>query len=318
MKENLLVIVGPTAVGKTDLSIEIALHFQGEIISGDSMQVYKGMDIGTAKIRVEEMKGIPHYLIDEFNPDYAFSVAEFQEIATARISEINRRDHLPIIVGGTGLYIKSVTHQYQFSKASMNESFRSEWYHYLEIHGKKALHQKLADIDLQTAKKLHVNDVKRIIRALEVYYQTGKTMSQLLKEQQLKIPYHLLMIGLTMDREKLYDRINRRVDLMLEQGLVEEVEKLLELGYDERYTSMQGIGYKEIISYLKGDLSLEEAVNQIKQGTRRFAKRQLSWFRQMPEINWFDMTERKEQVQKEIMEKISHHFAGKLIYLKNN
>ncbi|MFV9509759.1 tRNA (adenosine(37)-N6)-dimethylallyltransferase MiaA [Tepidibacillus sp. LV47] len=316
MKEKLLVIVGPTAVGKTELSIEIAIRFQGEIISGDSMQVYKGMDIGTAKIRPEEMKGIPHYFIDEYEPDYFFTVAEFQQRAIQKITEINQRGHLPIIVGGTGLYIKSVTHHYRFSKDSMNKTYRHQLQEWLKIHGKEALHKRLEEVDPESAKKLHVNDTKRVIRALEVYHTTGKTMSEILKEQQIQTPYHLLMIGLTMDRKKLYDRINRRVDLMVQQGLVEEVQRLLKKGYDETLNSMQGIGYKEIILYLKGKVTLEEAIEMIKQATRRFAKRQLSWFRNMPGIHWFDLTNNTLEEKEKITQKISEWLAGKNLLRK--
>ncbi|WP_339063114.1 tRNA (adenosine(37)-N6)-dimethylallyltransferase MiaA [Tepidibacillus marianensis] len=310
MKDNLLVIVGPTAVGKTDLSIGISTRFNGEIISGDSMQIYKDMNIGTAKITPEEMNGIPHYFIDQYHPDHFFTVAEFQNMAVQKITEINRRGHLPLIVGGTGLYIKSVTHQYQFSKDSTDGNFRNELYEWHQIHGNEALHNRLVEMDPITAARIHINDTKRIIRALEVFYTTGKTMSQVLYEQQLQTPYHLLMIGLTMDREKLYDRINNRVDLMIQNGLVNEVKKLLEQGYDESYNSMQGIGYKEIILYLKDVISLEEAIEKIKQGTRRFAKRQLSWFRNMNEIQWYDLTNNAHEEKERIYQKISEWIAG--------
>ncbi|TCS83040.1 tRNA (adenosine(37)-N6)-dimethylallyltransferase MiaA [Tepidibacillus fermentans] len=311
MKENLLVILGPTAVGKTELSIEIATRFQGEIISGDSMQVYKGMNIGTAKIKPEEMKGIPHYFIDDYEPDHFYTVAEFQQRAIQKISEINQRGHLPIIVGGTGLYIKSVTHSYQFSKDSMDEKYRQQLQEWLKFNGKEALHQLLEQIDPESAERLHINDTKRVIRALEVYHTTGKTMSEILKEQQLQTSYNLLMIGLTMDRKKLYDRINRRVDLMIEEGLVEEVQSLLNQGYDETFNAMQGIGYKEIILYLKGKVSLEEAIEMIKQATRRFAKRQLSWFRSMPGIHWFDFTNNVLEEKEKIKQKIYEWMVGK-------
>lgn len=317
MKQNLLVIVGPTAVGKTSLSIEIAKQFNGEIISGDSMQIYKGMDIGTAKIKAEEMQGVPHYLIDYYYPDHYFSVAEFQEVATQKIAEINKRGKLPIIVGGTGLYIKSVTHQYNFSEATADEEYREYLISYLEKEGKDALYQKLVTIDPLTAMKLHQNDVKRIIRALEVYHSTGKTMSQLLELQNRDTPYNLLIIGLTMDREKLYKRINERVDKMLELGLIDEVKGLLDKGYDESYNSMQGIGYKEVIQYLRGEIDYETTVALIKQGTRKYAKRQLSWFRQMPEINWFDVTNTDIGSINKIKLNISDLIAGKFSLMQN-
>lgn len=317
MKENLLVILGPTAVGKTELSINIAEKFNGEIISGDSMQVYKGMDIGTAKIKPEQIKEVPHYLIDCFQPDHYFSAAEFQELAARKITEINQRKHLPIIAGGTGLYIKAVTNRYLFPSAPIDESYRQLLNDYVKEYGNEELHNKLKQIDLITANRLHVNDVKRIIRALEIYHSTGKTLSLALEEQTNESPYNLLMIGLTMDRQILYDKINNRVEQMIKQGLVEEVKKLLEFGYDERYNSMQGLGYKEIILYLKGEISLEEAIDQIKQGTRRFAKRQLSWFHNMPDIHWFDMTnDFLEDKQKNIV-KIYKLIAGKFSSMKN-
>ena len=313
MKKNLLVILGPTAVGKTDLSIELAQHFNGEIISGDSMQVYKGMDIGTAKISPNEQKGVPHFLIDEYKPDQYFSVAEFQQQAKQKITEIHQRNHLPIIVGGTGLYIKSVTHEYQFSKGSNNEQFRNEIQNWLLRNGNVALHKRLDEVDPETAQKLHVNDTKRIIRALEVYHTTGKTMSEVLAEQELHSPYHLFMIGLTMDRKKLYDRINKRVDLMIEKGLIDEVQHLLQQGYDESYNAMQAIGYKEIIYYLKGKITLDEAVEMIKQGTRRFAKRQLSWFRNMSEIHWYDISVDQIEEKAKIFDEVNQWLQENII-----
>jgi len=310
LKENLLVIVGPTAVGKTDLSIDLSMRFNGEVISGDSMQVYKGMDIGTAKITPEEMMGVPHYMIDEYFPDHNFTVAEFQNKVVQRISEINKRGHLPIIVGGTGLYIKSVTHQYQFSKNSINEEYRKKLLEWHGQHGNEALHKLLEKIDPMTATRLHINDTKRVIRAIEIFHTTGKTMTQVLNEQDLHSPYHLFMIGLTMDRKKLYDRINNRVDIMIQNGLIDEVQKLLAQGYDESYNSMLGIGYKESILYLKGIISLEEAIEKIKQGTRQFAKRQLSWFRNMNEIQWYDLTSNTQEKKDRIYQKVSDWIAG--------
>lgn len=312
-----MVILGPTAVGKTDLSIDMAKKFNGEIISGDSMQIYKGMDIGTAKIKPEEMKGVPHYLLDEYSPDYNFSVAEFQEVAKEKIKEINSHNHLPIIAGGTGLYIKSVTHQYQFPSVNTDEEYREELHEWVEKNGKEALHDKLKEIDPKSAERLHPNDVKRVIRSLEVYKVTGQLLSDIIDKQKLETPYDLLMIGLTMERSKLYERINQRVDIMLEKGLVDEVRKLLNQGFDERYTSMQGIGYKEIIQYLKGEISLEQAIYMIKQGTRRFAKRQLSWFRQMPGIYWFDLSSDNIDEKNKIKNNIYKLIAGKFPLLQN-
>ncbi len=306
MKDNLLVLVGPTAVGKTGISIKLANQFNGEIISGDSMQIYKGLDIGTAKIKPEETKGIKHHLIDIYSPEHDFSVAEFQEIVQKKIKDINSRKKIPIIVGGTGLYIKSVTHKYNLSPFGRDEQYRKE----LSKLSKEVLYKHLLEVDPTMEQKIHINDTKRIIRALEVYHLSGKPFSQMINEQDKETPYELLMIGLTMDREKLYNRINQRVDMMINMGLVDEVKNLLECGYDEKYNSMQGIGYKEIIKYLKGEISLNYAVDLIKQGSRRYAKRQLSWFHQIPEIHWFDMTEYDNNIEKKI-DMIFQLVAGK-------
>ncbi len=288
MKEKLLVIVGPTAVGKSELAIKIAQGFNGEIISGDSIQVYRGLDIGTAKVKVEQMQGITHHLIDIHDPDYTYSVAEFQRSAQRLITEINERARLPIIVGGSGLYIKSITENYHLPKIETNLKLREQ----LEKLSKEELYAQLQQSDLETAKRLHINDRKRIIRALEIYQQLGKSMNQLQTEQRnlQQAKYHQLIIGLTMERAKLYERIDERVKLMFEQGLVEEVRGLALAGYDSTYNSMQGIGYKETLQYLDGELTLAETVEKIQQATRNFAKRQLSLFRANPKFKWFDLT----------------------------
>ncbi|HJV45363.1 MAG TPA: tRNA (adenosine(37)-N6)-dimethylallyltransferase MiaA [Bacillota bacterium] len=291
-KEKLLVIVGPTAVGKTALSIDLAKEFTGEIISGDSIQVYRGMDIGSAKITPQEMKDIPHYLIDTHDPDEPFSVAEFQSRATQLIRDINDRRKLPMIVGGTGLYIQSVIYQYQFSEAGQDPELRKELENFALEQGNEALHQRLTEIDPMTANRLHPNDIKRIVRALEIYELTGTTMAEYQKRSK-ESPYQLCLIGLSMDRDVLYERINQRVDLMIEQGLVEEVRTLLDKGYHKGLTSLHAIGYKEMIDYIEGTLSLEEAVEQLKKNSRNFAKRQLTWFRSMPDLHWFDVTDRR-------------------------
>ena len=290
-KQPLLVLVGPTAVGKTKLSLALAQRFNAEIISGDSMQVYRGMDIGTAKIPVEEQCGIPHHMIDIHTPDEPFSVAEFQERSARLISEISARGRLPFIVGGTGLYIESLCYGFEFSEQGSDEAYRLQMADYAEQYGNQALHQRLAEVDPETASRLHPNDVRRVIRALEVYHLTGQTMSQQLEHQKREAQYKLCMIGLTMDRQLLYNRIEERIDEMLEQGLVAEVEQLLAQGYDRRLVSMQALGYKEIAAYLEGELSYEAAVVLLKRDTRHFAKRQLSWFRRMKDIHWFDVTD---------------------------
>lgn len=300
-------LLGPTAVGKTRLSLELAGAFGAEIISGDSMQVYRGMDIGTAKITEAEMKGIPHHLIDIHDPLDAYSTAEFQEQGTRLIEEISGRGRLPFIVGGTGLYIESLCYGFRFSEAVADEAFRSEQDAYAEEHGAEALHARLAAVDPASAERLHPNDRRRIIRALEIYHQTNIPLSDSLSGQKKESPYELCLIGLTMDRKKLYKRIEERIDQMLAEGLVAEVQGLLERGYSRSLVSMQGLGYKEIAAYLEGETTLEEAVVLLKRDTRRFAKRQLSWFRHMKEIQWIDVEESLDY--NEIFAIIQHEIA---------
>lgn len=255
------------------------------------MQVYRGMDIGTAKITEEEQAGIPHHLIDIVSPDASYSVSEFQKAASEAIGAIHARDKLPFIVGGTGLYIQSLIYGYEFAEASGDEEFREELRRYAEEHGSEPLHERLCAVDPVSAARIHAHDLKRIIRALEIHHLTGETMSEQLAGQKLESPYETCIIGLIMDREKLYRRINERVDMMLAQGLVQEVQGLLEQGYARDLVSMQGIGYKQIIGYLDGEYTWREAVDILKRDTRRFAKRQLSWFRRMQGIHWVDVTE---------------------------
>ncbi|PWK06599.1 tRNA (adenosine(37)-N6)-dimethylallyltransferase MiaA [Tumebacillus permanentifrigoris] len=291
-KPPVLILVGPTAVGKTAFSIACAKHYNGEILSADSMQIYRGMDIGTAKVTQEEMEGIPHYGLDLIDPDQPFTVAEFQAYADPVIRDIHARGKLPIVVGGTMLYVKSLTNHLDFTEASADFEFRARLQAVADEQGGEFLHKQLHDIDPTTAARLHPNDVKRIIRALEVYETTGKPMSQAYAEQPPEPKYDALVVGLNLtDRAVLYDRINRRVDLMLEQGLIEEVQALLAKGYSRDLQSMQGIGYKEILDYLEGRLTLEEATDAVKQGSRRYAKRQLSWWRRETDIHWFDSQE---------------------------
>ncbi|GGK13025.1 tRNA dimethylallyltransferase [Caldalkalibacillus thermarum] len=307
-KDRLLSIVGPTAVGKTKLSIELAKAFDGEIISGDSMQVYKGMDIGTAKIKEEEKEGIPHYLIDILEPHEDFSVSHFQNLTKSYIKEINRRGRLPILVGGTGLYVQAVTHDFHFAEKN-NPALREKWKRFLAEHGKEALYKELQTRDPAYAARLHPNNTRRVIRALEILETTGKSMAHYQQDWHRRSPYDLVMIGLTMEREKLYQRINQRVDQMMEQGLVEEVKQLLARGVPKSSTSMQAIGYKEIVRYLEGELTLDEAVELIKRNTRRYAKRQLSWFRRMDEIRWFEVTDHRQFSA--VVKNIIHYVAGK-------
>jgi tRNA dimethylallyltransferase len=292
-KPRLLVLVGPTAVGKTRYSLEIARRWNAEIISGDSMQVYRGMDIGTAKIRPDETEGITHHLIDINDPEEPFAAAEFQKLARERIEEIASRGRLPFIVGGTGLYIESLLYGFDFPEAPSDGRIRAELKQYAERHGAEALHERLRAIDPGSAARLHPNDVKRVIRALEIALETGEAMSAKVGgfRERRESPYAFCLIGLTMDREVLYDRINRRVDEMVLAGLVDEVRKLLSRGVPPDATSMQAIGYKEIVPHLTEGLPLAEAVERLKRDTRRYAKRQLSWFRRMDGIEWVDVTD---------------------------
>ncbi len=308
--QRLLTIVGPTSVGKTALSLELAKRFDGEIISGDSMQFYRGMDIGTAKATEAEREAIPHYLIDICDPDEEFTVADFQRACVALIKDINARRKLPMLVGGTGLYVQSVIYDYKFSAAGEDEAYREEMKEFVAKYGKEALHAKLAAVDQETANRSHPNDVKRVIRALEVHHVTGMPMSEYQTRSE-ESPYNLLLIGLTMDRTQLYERINRRVDAMVAEGLVEEVEGLLAKGYNASLRSMQALGYKEIIAYLEGQMAREEAIELIKKRTRNFAKRQLTWFRAMKDIIWFDVTPINGQPLASIYESIYETVAGK-------
>ncbi|MEK8127053.1 tRNA (adenosine(37)-N6)-dimethylallyltransferase MiaA [Paenibacillus filicis] len=290
-RPRLLVLVGPTAVGKTRLSLTLAQQYNAEIISGDSMQVYRGMDIGTAKASSEELSLVKHHLIDIHDPNEPFSVAEFQERSVPLIHDLNEQGKLPFIVGGTGLYIESVCYDFQFSETGSDEPFREEMQRIADLQGNEVLHERLRTVDPGSADRLHPNDVRRVIRALEIYHMTGERMSEQLQRQNRTTPYRLCIVGLTMDRAILYKRIEERIDLMLEQGLVGEVGRLLEQGVDPSALSMQGLGYKEIVAHLEGRLTLAEATDLLKKNTRHFAKRQLSWFRHMKDIDWVDMSE---------------------------
>jgi len=294
-KKPLIILVGPTAVGKTSISVKIAKEIGAEIISADSMQVYKYMDIGTAKITKEEAAGVKHYMLDEVMPDVEFSVSDFQARANDYIDMILSEDLIPLIVGGTGLYINSLAYNLDFTKAISNWKLREELLNKAEAFGNQYIYNELIRIDPDSANRLHINDTKRIIRALEVYHETGKPMSSSYNRFREPNPlYDLIMIGLTMDRHLLYERINKRVDLMIEEGLIQEVQKLLDMGYHEDLVSLQGLGYKEIIKYLKGEYTLEEAIDILKRDSRRFAKRQLTWFRRDERIIWIDINDYKD------------------------
>jgi tRNA dimethylallyltransferase len=309
LKQKLIVLIGPTAVGKTKLSIELAKKFNGEIISGDSMQIYKRMDIGTAKITREEMDGVPHHLIDIKEPDEGFSTAEFQELVRVKIDEISSRGKLPLIVGGTGLYIQSVIYDYQFTDAPSDPVFRSLLEKQAEEHGVVFVHDLLKRNDPESALRIHPNNIRRVIRALEINHCTGQTQSELQVQQSPEPMYNSAIIGLTMDRELLYNRINQRVDLMMSQGLLDEVKDFYEKGLRD-CQSIQAIGYKELYDYLDGKISLEASVEILKQNSRRYAKRQLTWFRNKMNVEWFDMSASLEAEKK--FADISKFIEGKL------
>lgn len=279
-----IVIVGPTAVGKTALSIAVAEKFSGEIISGDSMQVYKGLDIGTAKVTTEEMHTIPHYLIDEVEPQTPFTAAKFQKATKQYIHQIAGRANLPIIVGGTGLYIQSVFYDYNFGTIAEDRTYRKE----LEKLDNDVLWEQLKALDSLSAERIHANNKQRVIRALEVIKATNKPFSAMHTHKEPVADFRPLYIGLDLPREQLYTRINARVDLMLQAGLVEEARNLYEQGLDKNLPAMKGIGYKELFAFFEGDISLEAATDQIKQNSRRFAKRQLTWFRNRMDIHWLE------------------------------
>ncbi len=290
MFKPLIIITGPTACGKTDVSVKFAQKIGGEIISADSMQVYKYMDIGTAKIKKEETQGIKHYLIDELYPNEEYSAAVFKNKAKDYIDNIYERKKVPIVVGGTGFYINALIYDNDFSKVYNDYKYRNEIENIYKQKGNMYIYEMLKKVDYESAEKIHPNNVKRIIRALEFYKQTGKKISEHNEfEKKRKSPYNVMLCILFMNKELLYNRINKRVDLMLKEGLLEEVERLLKM-YDTSLTSMQGIGYKEIAEYFLGNLSYEDAVSLLKKNTRHFAKRQLTWFKhQMENAIWIDV-----------------------------
>lgn len=288
-KQPLIILTGPTAVGKTALSIGLAKALNGEIISADSMQVYRHMDIGTAKIKPEEMQGIKHYLIDELEPSEDFNVAVFQSRCKKYIEEIYAKGKVPILVGGTGFYIQAVLYSIDFSQTETDTSYREELAAFAKREGNEPLHQMLAKVDRKAAEAIHPNNVKRVIRALEYYKQTGERISEHNEAQQQKSSnYNFRYYVLSLPREILYERINKRVDSMRAEGLVEEVQKLLDSGCTREMVSMQGLGYKEIIDALEGRDTLEHAFERIKQETRHFAKRQFTWFRRERDVTWLE------------------------------
>lgn len=291
MNNKILVIVGPTAVGKTYVSIELAKKYNTEIISADSMQVYKYMDIGTAKVTEEEACGIKHHMLDLVYPNEEFSVSEFQKIAEKHIDNLIDNDKLPIVIGGSGLYVNSLLYDLDFGKVKSDEKVKKYYTDFYNEHGTEKLHELLVNIDSEAAAKIHKNNVKRVIRALEVCHITGNKFSEM--NTDIRKPsekYNCIIIGLEMDRDILYQRINKRVDIMVENGLIEEVKSLLDKGYDRNLVSLQGIGYKEIIDYLEGKTTKQDAIDILKTNTRRFSKRQFTWFKADSNIKWFDLT----------------------------
>lgn len=286
MKKKVIVIVGPTAVGKTELSINIAKRINGAIISGDSMQVYKGMDVGTAKVTEEEMQGIPHYMIDIKEPHESFSVADFKQYVQTYIDQITLNGQIPIIVGGSGLYIQAALYNYNFAESRRDEAFTKKLEELIDSKGIEPLYKRLMQIDPEQAKRIHPNNHRRVVRALEIYEITGKTMTELEAEQSHEALYDPIFIGLEMDRPLLYKRINDRVDRMLEDGLLEEVRDVYQKGLKDAQ-AMKAIGYKEFIPYFEGKQSLERSIELLKRNSRRFAKRQYTWFKNKLDIDWY-------------------------------
>lgn len=316
MAKPLLILTGPTAVGKTEISIQLAKQCGGEIISADSMQVYKKMDIGTAKIMPEEMQGIPHYMIDEMEPDEEFNVFLFQNKVKQYIREIHDRGNIPILAGGTGFYIQAVLYDIAFSENQQEDSYRKKLQTLSQQPGgREELHRSLRKIDPVSAENIHENNVKRVIRALEYYHFTGEPFSvHNARERERSSPYLFHYVVLTMDREKLYRRIDSRVDCMIEQGLVNEVKQLLAAGYNRNLVSMQGLGYKEIAAYLYGECTLDDAIYRLKRDTRHFAKRQMTWFRREKEVTLLNKDEfnSNEEIVAEILREMEEKWERKI------
>ncbi|MBQ8299662.1 MAG: tRNA (adenosine(37)-N6)-dimethylallyltransferase MiaA [Clostridia bacterium] len=299
MKPKVIVIVGPTASGKTSASIKLAKQIGGEIISADSMQIYKEMTIGTAKPTIEEMEGIPHYLIDVVSPDETFNVTKYKEFAEKAIEEILAKGKTPIIVGGTGLYVSTLINGIEFAEVGEDFEYRDEMTKMAEEKGSEYIHDLLKKVDPDAADAIEVNNVRRVIRALEIYKLTGKTKTELDKESRKEVKYDYKVYGIETPREELYNRINVRVDKMFEEGLLDEVRNV-KTKYKISSTAIQGLGYKEVIEYIDGKVSYDEMVDKLKMETRRYAKRQLTWFRREEKIKWFGLNEIVEKILEEI------------------
>ena len=295
-KPKVIVICGPTASGKTALSIELAKKINGEIISCDSMQIYKDMNIGTAKVTREEMQGIKHYLVDFVSPDQRYSVADFKRDAKNAIKEIISKGKIPIIVGGTGLYVDSLIYEIDYPEIELDEKYRSELEKKVEEEGLEKLYRIAEEIDPQAIKKISINDKKRIIRILEIYHATGKNKTEQEEESRKEPEYDYKVFAINWEREKLYERINKRVDIMIDQGLIQEVQDIKQK-YSNFPTAMQGLGYKEVVDYLNGEYTKEEMIEKIKMETRRYAKRQLTWFRKNKQTTWING---EDELQKNI------------------
>jgi len=301
---DVICIVGPTAVGKTRMGVKLAKKLGGEVISGDSMQIYRGMDIGTAKATLEEREGIIHHLLDEKNPDEDYSVAEFQKTVRAKIADIKSRNKVPIIVGGTGLYIKAVLYDYEFTAEGAGSSREDE--KRFDCLSNDQLHAKLAEIDVKAAADIHPNNRKRIIRALEIFETSGEKKSEMIEQQKHELFYGAAIIGLTDARPVLYDRINKRVDAMVQNGLLEEVRALMGTGIAETSQAMRAIGYKELYPYFRHEMELEQAVELIKRNSRRYAKRQFTWFNNQMKVDWFNVdVENFDKTVEEVLEFLS-------------
>ena len=309
-KNPMIILTGPTAVGKTDLSIQLAKAMNGEIISADSMQVYRHMDIGSAKVTPEEMDGVPHHLIDVLEPEEEFNVVVFQKLAKEALTGIYERGHIPIIVGGTGFYIQALLYDIDFTENDGDTAIRRELEKLAQTQGAGCLHQMLQEIDPESAAAIHQNNVKRVILAIEFYRQTGKKISlHNEQEREKQSPYQFLYYVLDTDRKTLYERIDRRVDLMMEHGLVDEVKHLADMGCTRDMVSMQGLGYKEILDYLSGEIPLEEAVYILKRDTRHFAKRQITWFKRERDVRWLEL-EQFQNDRKKVLEHILDEIEG--------